>query len=102
MVYITILAGGGLVMTYGFSLHFGNQGELNSTYELLKEKSNLFTLRKFFNSANIPHHFTLVIECREQDMVEVMEKYLSRFYSGDVKICLLSGHESEIDKMMPI
>ncbi len=102
MVFITILAGGGLVMTYGFILRFKIQDELNSAYEQLKKKSNLFTLRKFFNPANIPRRFSLVIECTEQDIVEVMEKYLSRFYSGDVEISLLSGHESEIDKMKPI
>ncbi len=89
-------------MTYGFILRFRTQKELNSVYELLKEKLSLFKLRKFFNSVNLLRRFTLVIECREQDMIEVMENYLSRFYSGDVEISLLQGHESEIDKMMLI
>jgi hypothetical protein len=89
-------------MTYGFILRFRTQKEMNSVHELLKEKSNLFTLRKFFNSANIPRHFTLVIECREQDMAGLLENYFLRSYSCDVDISLLSGHESEIDKMMPI
>jgi hypothetical protein len=102
MVHITILAGGGLVMIYGFILRFGTQDELNSAYELLKEKSSHFTLRKFFNPANIRRRFTLVIECREQDIVESLENYFLRFYSGDVDISLLHGYESEIDKMMPI
>jgi hypothetical protein len=75
---------------------------LNSAYELLKEKSSSFTARKFFNPANIPRRFSLVIECTEQDIVEVMQNYLSRFYSEDIEISLLWGHESEIDKMMPI
>ncbi len=87
---------------YGFILRFRKQEELNSAYELLKEKSCSFTLRKFFNSANIPRRFTLVIECTELDMVDVMQNYLSRFYSGDVEISILPGHESEIDKMKPI
>jgi hypothetical protein len=89
-------------MTYGFILRFRTHKELNSVYELLKEKPSLFKLRKFFDSVNLLCRFTLVIECREQDIVEVMEKYLSRFYSGDIEISLLQGHESEIDKMMPI
>ncbi len=89
-------------MTYGFILRFRIQEELNSAYELLRKKSSSFALRKFINPANISRRFTLVIECTEQDMVDVMEKYLPRFYSGDVEICLLSGHESEIDKMKPI
>ncbi len=89
-------------MMYGFILRFRIQDELNSAYELLKEKSSSFTLRKFFNSANIRHRFTLVIECGDQDMVEFMQNYLPRFYSGDVDIFLLQGHESEIDKMKPI
>jgi hypothetical protein len=73
-------------MTYGLILRFRIQDELNSAYELLKEKSSFSTLRKFFNPANIPRRFTLVFECGEQDMVEIMEKYLPRFYSGDVEI----------------
>lgn len=89
-------------MTYGFILRLRTQKELNSDYELLKEKLSLFKLRKFFNSVNLLRRFTLVIECREQDMVEVMENYLLRFYSVDVDISLLSGHESEVDKMIPI
>jgi hypothetical protein len=89
-------------MTYGFILRFRIQDELDSAYELLKEKSSSFALRKIFNPVNVRRRFTLVIECREQAMVEVMENYLSRFYSGDVDISLMHGHESEIDKMMPI
>ncbi len=86
-------------MMYGFILRFRIQEELNSAYELLKVKSSSFTLRKFFNPVNIPRHFTLVIECKEKDMVEIMEKYLLLFYSDDVDISLLHGHESEIDTM---
>lgn len=86
-------------MTYGFILHFRIQEELNSAYELLKVKSSSFTLTKFFNPANIPRRFTLVIECGDQNMVEFMQNYLPKFYSGDVEISLLSGHKSEIDKM---
>ncbi len=89
-------------MTYGFILRFRIQDELNSAYELLKEISSSFTLRKFFSSANIPRRFTLVIECGDRDMVEFMQNYLPMFYSGDVEISLLSEHESEIDKMKPI
>ena len=89
-------------MTYGFILRFRTQKELNSIYELHKEKISLFELKKFFNSGNLLRRFTLVMECREQDMIEVMENYLSRFYSGNVEISILQGHESEIDKMMPI
>jgi hypothetical protein len=89
-------------MTYGFILRFRIQDELNSAHELLKKKSSAFTLKKFINPANIPRRFTLVIECTEQDIVEIMQNYLPRFYSGDVEISLLWGHESEIDKMMPI
>ncbi len=89
-------------MTYGFILRFRTQDKLNSAHELLKKKSSSFTLKKFFNPANIRHHFTLVIECREQDVVEFMQDYLPKFYSVDVEICLLSGYESEIDKMNPI
>ncbi len=102
MVYIIILAGGGMVMTYGFILRFGTQDKLNSAYEMLKVKSSSFTLRKFFNPANIRYRFTLVIECGDQNIVEFMQNYLPQFYSVDVEISLLSGHESEIDKMMPI
>jgi hypothetical protein len=87
-------------MTYGFILRFQNQKDLNSVYELLKEKSNILALRKFFNPANVLRHFTLVIECKEQDTVEFLENYFLRFYSG--YISLLSGHESEVDKMMSI
>jgi hypothetical protein len=93
---------GGLLIMYGFILRFRIQEELNSAYELLKVKSSFFTLRKFFNSANIPRRFTLVIECKEKDMVEVMEKYLLLFYSDDVDISFLHGRESEIDKMKQI
>ncbi|VVB90249.1 Uncharacterised protein [uncultured archaeon] len=89
-------------MAYGFILRFQTQGELNSVYALLKEKSNPFTLRKFFNSANVPCSFALVIECREQDIVKLLENYFLRSYWGDVDISLLQGHESEIDKLMPI
>ena len=89
-------------MTYGFILRFRIQDELNSAYELLKKKSSPFTLKKFINPANIPHRFTLVIECKEEDIVEFMQNYLPRFYSDGVEISLLHGHESEIDKMMPI
>ncbi len=89
-------------MTYGFILRFRTQDKLNFAHELLKTKSSSFTLKKFFNPANIRHRFTLVIECREQDMVEFMQDYLPKFYSVDVEICLLSGYESEIDKMNPI
>ncbi len=87
---------------YGFILRFRIQDELNSAYELLKEKSRSFTFRKFFSSANITHRFTLVIECKEEDIVEFMQAHLPQFYSRDVEISLLSGHESEIDKMKPI
>jgi hypothetical protein len=89
-------------MAYGFILRFRIKDELNSAYELLKEKSSSFMLRKFFNPANIRHRFTLVIECKEKDMVEIMEKYLSWFYSDGAEISLLHEHESEIDKMKPI
>jgi hypothetical protein len=96
------LVGRGLVMMYGFILRFRIQDKLNSVHEQLKEKSNFIRVRKFFNPANVPHRFTLVIEGEEKDMVEFMEKYLPQFYSCDVKISILSGHESEIDKMKPI
>jgi hypothetical protein len=90
-------------MTYGFILHFRTQDKLNSVYEQLqKKKLNFLKLRKFFDSANALYYFILVIECREQDMVELLENYFLRSYSGDVDICLLSGHEYEIDKMNPI
>jgi hypothetical protein len=93
----------GAVMAYGFILRFRTQDKLNSVYEQLQKKIlNLVKLRKFFNSANALHPFILVIECREQDMVEVMENYFLRFNWHDVDICLLSGHEYEIDKMNPI
>ena len=92
----------GPVIMYGFILRFRIQDELNSAYELLREKPNSFTLRKFFNSANIPHRFTLVIECGYKNMIEFMQNYLPKFYSGDVEISLLSGHESEINRMKPI
>jgi len=59
-------------------------------------------LRKFFNPDNVPYRFILVIECAEQDMVEFLENYFLRSYSGDVDISLLHEHESEIDKMKPI
>ncbi len=89
-------------MTYGFILRFRIQDELNSVHEQLKEKSSFITLRKFFNPANVPRRFTLVIECKEKDIVESLQNYFLRFYSGDVDISLLCGHESEIDKMKPI
>ncbi len=89
-------------MAYGFILRFQTQDELNRVYELLKIKSSPFTLRKFFNSANIPYSFTLVIECGEKEMVKLLENYFLRSYSGDVNISLLQGRESEIDKLMPI
>ena len=89
-------------MTYGFILRFRNQDDLNSVYELLKEKSSILDLRKYSDPINVLHHFILVIECKEQDTVEFLENYFLRFYSGDVDISLLSGHESEVDKMLPI
>ncbi len=89
-------------MTYGFILRFRTQDDLNSVYELLKEKSSILDLRKYFDPINELCHFTLIIECREQDTVEFLENYFLRFYSGDVDISLLSGRESEVDKMMPI
>jgi hypothetical protein len=90
-------------MTYGFILHFRTQDKLNSVYEQLqKKKLNFLKLWKFFDSANALYPFILVIECREQDMVGLLENYFLRSYSGDVDICLLSGHEYEIDKMNPI
>lgn len=90
-------------MTYGFILRFRTEDKLNSVYEQLqKKKLNLVKLRKFFNSANTLYPLILVIECREQDMVGLLENYFLRSYSGDVDICLLSGHEYEIDKMNPI
>ncbi len=89
-------------MTYGFILRFGTQDKLNFVYEQLKKKSSYFTLRKFFNPANIRRRFTLVIECREQDIVEVIEDSLSQLYSYDFDISILHGHESEIDKTKPI
>ncbi len=100
--YYTFASGGGLVITYGFISCFRNQDELNSAYEMLREKSSSFTLQKFFNPVNLPCRFTLVIECRVQDMIEIIETYLLRFYSDGAEICLLSVHESEIDKMKPI
>ncbi len=90
-------------MTYGFILRFRTEDKLNSVYEQLqKKKLNLVKLRKFFSSANALYPFSLVIECREQDIAELLENYFLRSYSGDVDICLLSGHEYEIDKMNPI
>ena len=89
-------------MTYGFILRFGTQDKLNSAYEQVKKKSSSFTLRKFLNPAIIRYRFTLIIECTEQDIVEVIENYLSQLFSIDVEISLLHGHESEIDKMKPI
>jgi hypothetical protein len=71
---------------------------LNFVYGQLKKKSSSFTLRKFFNPANILRRFTLIIECNEQDVVEIIQG----FYSDDIEISLLHGHESEIDKMKPI
>ncbi len=91
-----------MLIAYGFILGFRTQDKLNSVYELLKEKPSLFKLKKLFNPGNAQHHFTLVIECEEQDMVEFLENYLLRFYSYDVKISLLQRHENEIDKMTPI
>ncbi len=90
-------------MTYGFILRFRTEDKLNSVYEQLqKKKLNLVKLRKFFNSANALYPLILVIECGEQDMVGLLENYFLRSYSGDVDICLLSGHEYKIDKMNPI
>jgi hypothetical protein len=90
-------------MTNGFVLRFRTQDELNSVYEQLQKKIlNLVKMRKFSNPANVPYSFILVIECREQDMAGLLDNYFLRSYFGDVDICLLSGHESEIDKMNPI
>jgi hypothetical protein len=91
-----------MLMTYGFILRFRTQDDLNSVHELLKEKSNILELRKYSDPINALRRFTLVIECREQDTVNFLENYFLRFYSGDVDISLLSGHESEVDKMIPI
>ncbi len=102
MMSINILAGGGLIVTYGFILRFQTQDKLISVCELLKKKSSSFTLKKLFNPADVLHRFTLVIECNEQDMVEILENYFLIFRSNDMAISLLHGHESEIDKMMPI
>jgi hypothetical protein len=102
MMSINILADGGLIMTHGFILRFLNQDNLISVYELLKKKSSSFTLKKLFSPANVLHRFTLVIECSEQDMVEVLENYFLIFRSNDMDISLLHGYESEIDKLTPI
>ncbi len=101
-MHILYSASGCVMMTYGFIVRFRTQEDLNSVYELLKEKSNIHALRKLFNPVNVLRHFTLVIECREQDTVEFLENYFLRFYSGDADISLLSGHESDVDKMIPI
>lgn len=93
---------GGTAMTYGFILRFRAQEKLNSANELLKEKSSSFTLKKLFSPANVLHRFTLVIECSEQDMIEVLENYFLIFHLDNIDISLLHGHESEIDKLMPI
>ena len=97
-----ILASGGIVIAYGFILRFQTQDTLDFVCELLKEKSSHFKLRKFFNPDNVPCRFILVIECTQTDMVEFLENYFLRLYSGDVDISLLNDHESEIDKMKPI
>ena len=97
-----MFASGGIVIAYGFILRFQTQDTLDFVCKLLKEKSSLFKLRKFFNPDNVPCRFILVIECGEQDMVEFLENYFLRLYSGDVDISLLHEHESEIDKMKPI
>ncbi len=90
-------------MTYGFILRFRTQDKLNSVYEQLqKKKLNFLKLKKFFDSANFLYPFILVIECGEQDMTGLLENYFLRSYSGDVDICLLSGHDYEIDEMKPI
>ncbi len=89
-------------MTYGFILRFRTQDELNSVHERLKEKFGFKTMKKFFNPANVPCRFTLVIECDEQDMIGFLGNNFLCSYSGDVDISLLHGSESEIDKMMPI
>ncbi|MFZ3166860.1 MAG: hypothetical protein WA130_04535 [Candidatus Methanoperedens sp.] len=97
-----MFASGGIVIAYGFILCFQTQDTLNFVCKLLKEKSSLFKLRKLFNPDNVPCRFILVIECTEKDMVEFLENYFLRLYSGDVDISLLHEHESEIDKMKPI
>ena len=102
MMSINILAGGGLIVTYGFILRFQTQDKLISACELLKKKSSSSTLKKLFNPADALHRFNLVIECKEQDIVEVLENYVLLFGSNDTDISLLHGHESEIDKLMPI
>jgi hypothetical protein len=89
-------------VTYGFILRFRTQDKLISVCELLNTKSSSFTLKKLFNPADVLHRFTLVIECNEQDMVEVLENYFLIFRSNDMDISLLQGHESEIDKLTPI
>ncbi len=89
-------------MTYGFILRFQNQDNLISVCEQLKKKSSSFTLKKLFDPADVLHRFTLVIECNEQDMVEVLGNYFLIFRSNDMDISLLQGHESEIDKLTPI
>jgi hypothetical protein len=93
---------GDMLMTYGFILRFRTKDDLNSVYELVKKNSSILDLRKYFDPITELRHFTLVIECREQDTVEYLENYFLRFYFGDVDVSLLSGHESEVDKMMPI
>ena len=102
MIYIICLQVGVMVIAYGFILRFQTQDKLNLVCKLLKEKSSLFKLRTFFNPANVPYRFILVIECAEKDVIEFLENYFLRFYSGDVAISLLHEHESEIDKMKPI
>ncbi len=89
-------------MTYGFILRFRNQDNLISVCEQIKKKSSSLTLRKLFNPSDVLHRFALVIECNEQDMVEVLENYFLIFRSNDMDISLLHGHESEIDKLTPI
>jgi hypothetical protein len=102
MMSINILADGGLIMKFGFILRFRTQDNLISVCEQLKKKSRSFTLKKLFNPSDALHRFTLVIECNEQDMVEVLENYFLIFRSNDMDISLLHGHESEIDKLTPI
>ncbi len=64
MMHIIFTASGDVLMTYGFILCFRTQDDLNSVYELLKEKSSILDLRKYSDPINVLHHFTLVIECR--------------------------------------
>jgi hypothetical protein len=90
-------------MTHGFILRFRTQDKLDSVYEQLqKKKLNLLKLGRFFNPANALYPFTLVIDCREQDMAELLENYFLCFNWDGVDISLLYGSEFEIDTMKPI